>query len=148
MKTLHSELGVGARAEIVWEVLTDLTGWERWNPVMRVRGRLVQGERLNVVIMPPGGKQVQIEPAVTQLDAGRELRWRAHVMLPVILGIEQGFRVVAEDVGRCRLEQFAVFRGLLAEAVLWRSRKPIETGMQAMNRMLKREAERIGRERA
>ena len=148
MKTLHSELGIGAKAEIVWEVLSDLERWERWNPVMRVEGQLAPGAQLNAVISPPGGKPVRIAPKVTQLDEGRELRWRSHVLLPFVLDIEQGFRVAAEDVGRCRLEQFAVFRGLLAEAVLWRNRKPVETGMQAMNRMLKREAERVGRERA
>ena len=57
-------------------------------------------------------------------------------------------RVTAEDVGRCRFEQFTVFRGLLSDAVLWRNRKPIEMGFQAMNRSLKREAERVARERA
>lgn len=148
MKTLHSELGVGAPAPIVWQVLADLPGWERWNPVMRAKGRLAPGERLSVTVDPPGGTQMRIDPTVIQLEEGRQLRWLSHVLFRGILDIEQGFRVVAEDVGRCRLEQFAVFRGLLADAVLWRNRKPIETGFQAMNRSLKREAERVARERA
>ena len=145
MKTLHSELGVGARAEIVWEVLSDLPGWERWNPVMQVQGDLAQGERLQLTIAPPGGKPVRIEPTVSQLEEGRQMRWLSHVLFRGVLDIEQGFRVTAEDVGRCRLEQFAVFRGLLSDAVLWRNRKPIEMGFQAMNRSLKREAERVAR---
>ena len=148
MKTLHSELGVGAAAGIVWEVLSDLPGWKRWNPVMRAEGRLAQGERLSVTVALPGGKQVRIDPTVIQLDESRQLRWLSHLLFRGILDIEQGFRVVAEDVGRCRLEQFAVFRGLLADAVLWRYRKPIETGFKAMNRALKQEAERVARERA
>lgn len=148
MKTLHSELGVGAQAGIVWDVLSDLPGWERWNPVMRPEGRLATGEQLRVTIATPGGKQIRIDPTVIQLDEGRQLRWLSHLLFRGILDIEQGFRVVAEDVGRCRLEQFAVFRGLLADAVLWCNRKPIETGLQAMNWALKREAERVARERA
>lgn len=118
------------------------------NPVMRAEGRLAQGERLTVTVAPPGGKQVRIDPTVIQLDEGCQLRWLSHLRFRGILDIEQGFRVVAEDVGRCRLEQFAVFRGLLADAVVWRNRKPIETVFQAMNRALKREAERVARERA
>ena len=148
MKTLHSELGVGAPAGIVWEVLVDLPGWERWNPVMWAVGKLAAGEQLRVTIALPGSKQVRIDPAVIQLDEGRQLRWLSDVLFRGILDIEQGFRVVAEDIGRCRLEQFAVFRGLLADAVVWLNRKPIETGIQTMNRALKREAERVARERA
>lgn len=145
MKTIHSEIGVGAPADIVWEVASDLEGWERWNPVMKASGKLAGGEKLHVIVSGPGGKKVGIEPTVTMMDEGHEFRWKLRTF-GGLLRAEHGFRVVAEDVGRCRFEQFEMFAGFLASAFLSRQGKAIETGFQAMNRMLKREAEKRARE--
>ncbi|MGI9382258.1 MAG: SRPBCC family protein [Methyloligellaceae bacterium] len=147
MKTLHSEIGVGAPAEIVWEVLTDLDGWQRWNPFMKASGALAPDGQLDVVLSAPGGKTIRVAPAIVSFDEGREFRWRVRQMLG-LFSAEHGFRVVPEDVGRCRFEQFEVFSGLLAGAILSRNQAAIETGFQVMNRMLKRESERLARERA
>ena len=147
MKTLHSEIGIGAPADVVWEVLTDLDGWQRWNPFMKASGTLAPDARLAVALSAPGGKAIRVEPTVVSFDEGREFRWRVRQMLGLIRA-EHGFRVVPEDVGRCRFEQFEVFQGLLARAILMRNQAAIETGFQVMNRMLKRESERLARERA
>ena len=54
---------------------------------------------------------------------------------------EHGFRVVPEDAGRCRFEQFETFSGLLAAPILWKVEASTRLGFEAMNRMLKRRAE-------
>ena len=104
MRTLHSEIGIGAPADVVWEVLTDLDGWQRWNPFMSVSGRLAADAPLAVTLSAPGGKTIRVEPKVVKLDEGKEFRWRARQLLGLI-SAEHGFRVVPEDVGRCRFEQ-------------------------------------------
>lgn len=147
MQTIHNEIGIGAPAPIVWEIVSDLEGWARWNPFMQARGKLAGGEKLLVIMAAPGGKKVSIEPRVVMVDDGREFRWKGRTF-GGLFRAEHGFRVTAEDVGRCRFEQFEMFSGLLAGAILSRQGKAIETGFQAMNRMLKREAEKRARERA
>lgn len=148
MRTIHTELGIGAPAPVVWQVLTDFKGWERWNPFMRISGSLSEGAHLDIVLSPPGQKPRHLSPKVVTLDDGRELRWQAPVLPLGLVGGEHGFRVVPEDVGRCRFEQFESFRGLLSGFFFGRMQKTLETGFQAMNRMLKREAERVAREQA
>ena len=58
-------------------------------------------------------------PTVVKLEPGRELRWLGHLGVQGIFDGEHGFRVVPEDVGRCRFEQFETFRGLLVVPILW-----------------------------
>lgn len=147
MQTLHKEIGVGAPAEAVWDVIRDLEGWSAWNPFMSASGRLAEGEQLHVAVKGAGGNAFRLHPTVVAMDDGREFRW-AWRALGGLLRAEYGCRVVPEDVGRCRFEQFQMFRGFLAGAFLSRRRKALETGFEAMNRMLKREAEKRAREKA
>lgn len=148
MKTIHTEIGIGAPADIVWETISDLDGWEQWNPIMKASGKVAIGTRPKVTISPPGSKVMELTPKITHLDEGKEFRWRDGMLAGLLLQGEHGFRVVPEDVGRCRFEQFEVFSGVLSGAMVSRSGKAIETGFQAMNRMLKREAERRERTRS
>ncbi|MDA7946287.1 MAG: SRPBCC domain-containing protein [Hyphomicrobiaceae bacterium] len=147
MKTLHTEIGIGAPAEVVWEVISDLDGWADWNPVMKVAGGLAPGNSIRVTIAAPGGKPASFEPEIVDVDDGREFRWRLRKFMG-LFDTEHGFRVVPEDVGRCRFENFEAFKGPLGQAMYRRQQKALETGFVAMNRMLKREAEKRARERA
>ncbi|MEC9367205.1 MAG: SRPBCC domain-containing protein [Pseudomonadota bacterium] len=148
MKTVHTEVAVMAPADIVWATLVDFPGWQRWNPIMKVEGTLAPGERLRVIVSPPGQKPMTVTTKVVRLDPGREFRWSGGFAVPGIFNGEHGFRVVPEDTGRCRFEQFESFSGLMSGAFLARSGKAMETGFTAMNRMLKREAERRAKESA
>lgn len=141
MKTIHTEIGIDAPAAIVWEVISDLEGWEKWNPIIKASGPLALGETLTIDVVMGGEKPKRLRPKVVQLVEGKELRWRGGVLAGLVFQGEHGFRVSAEDKGRSRFEQFEVFSGLLSGAILSRDGKRIETGFQAINRMLKREAE-------
>jgi hypothetical protein len=145
VKSQHTEIGIGAPAHIVWEVISDLDGWSAWNPIMKASGTLAQGEQLDVKLAAPGGQGMSYQPKIVMLEDGREFRWRARKILG-LFDAEHGFRVVPEDVGRCRFEQFEVFRGMLAGAFYSRQSKALDTGFQSMNRMLKRESEKRARE--
>ena len=147
MKSLHVEINIGAPASVVWSVISNLDGWASWNPVMKASGNLALGERLDVTIAAPGGQGMSFNPEIVMLDDGKEFRWQVRKMLG-LFNAEHGFRIVAEDTGRCRFEQFEVFRGLLGERTYSRQSKALDTGFQIMNRMLKREAEKRAREQA
>lgn len=147
MRTIHTEIGIMAPATIVWEVLTDFANWESWNPILRVAGEAEEGARLTVILSAPGQKRVTLHAKIAKLMQGHELRWQVTKGLPLLFNAEHGFRIVPEDTGRCRFEQFESFKGFIAPAVMKRSENAIKTGFIAMNRALKREAERAARER-
>jgi hypothetical protein len=141
VRTIYTEIDIGAPAAKVWDTLTAVEQWPQWNPFAKVNGRLSLGERLTVVISPPGKKPMAFRPTVVMLEPGRELRWLGHLGLPGLFDGEHGFRVVPGHVGRCRFEQFETFRGLLVEPILWFARDATHRGFEAMNRALKAKAE-------
>lgn len=147
MKSLHVEISIGTPASVVWSVISDIEGWASWNPVMKASGKLAPGGVIDVKIAAPGGQGMSFNPEIVMLEDGKEFRWRVRKMLG-LFNAEHGFRVVPEDTGRCRFEQFEVFRGLLGERTYSRQSKALDTGFQIMNRMLKREAEKRAREQA
>jgi hypothetical protein len=147
MRTIHTEIGIGAPAEAVWELLSSSEDWERWNPFLKVEGKLAGGETLRVTVAGPGGRKLHYEATVKHFDDGREFRWGLR-SFGGMFRAEHGFRVTPEDVGRSRFEQFEMFTGLLAPVVLARQGKALRTGFEAMNRALKREAEKRARESA
>ena len=57
-----------------------------------------------------------MRPTVVKLEPGRELRWLGSLGVTGLFDGEHGFRVVPEDVGRCRFEHFETFTGLLVGA--------------------------------
>jgi hypothetical protein len=143
VRTIHTEIGIGAPAAKVWDILAAIDKWPEWNPFARVSGRLQVGERLEVEIRPPGKSPMTFRPTLVKLEPGRELRWLGHLGVPGIFDGEHGFRVVPEDAGRCRFEQFEAFSGLFARPILWKVEASTRVGFEAMNRMLKRRAETV-----
>lgn len=141
MRAIHTEIGILAPADNVWSILADLPGWADWNPFARASGRLAIGERLAVTISPPGQKPMRFAPRVVRLDEGREFRWLGHLGIRGLFDGEHGFRVVSEDTGRCRFEQFETFSGLLVAPIMWMAEKPTRQGFELMNRALKARAE-------
>lgn len=143
MRTIHTEVGIGAPAARVWEILADFDGWPQWNPFARVKGRLAMGERLEVEISLPGKAPMTFRPSIVKLEPGRELRWLGSLGVRGLFDGEHGFRIVPEDAGRCRFEQFESFRGLLVVPILWKIEETTRAGFRVMNRALKVKAEAV-----
>jgi len=141
MRTIHTEIGIGAPAESVWEVFVAVDRWPEWNPFARASGRLAAGERLTVEIRPPGKRPMTFHPTVVTFEPGRELRWLGHLLIPGLFDGEHGFRVRAEEIGRCRFEQFETFRGWLVPPLFAMAGTATRQGFEAMNSALKARVE-------
>lgn len=143
MRAIHTEIGIGAPAARVWDVLMATDAWAEWNPFAKASGRFAVGERVSVTLTPPGKRAMTVRPAIVKLDAGRELRWLGSLGIRGLFDGEHGFRVAPEDVGRCRFEQFETFTGLLVAPIMWMVGDATRQGFEAMNRALKVRAEAV-----
>jgi hypothetical protein len=141
MRTIHTEIAILAPAERVWRILIDTAQWPAWNPFAKASGRFVVGERVSVTLTPPGQRAMTFTPTIVRLEPGRELRWLGHLGVRGLFDGEHGFRVVPEDVGRCRFEQFETFRGVLVAPIFWIAGESTRKGFESMNRALKARAE-------
>lgn len=143
MRTIHTEIGIGAPAAKVWDVLIATDQWAEWNPFAKASGRFAVGERVAVTLTPPGKRSMTVRPTIVKLEPGRELRWFGSLGVRGLFDGEHGFRVLPEDVGRCRFEQFETFTGLLVVPIMWMVGGATRRGFEAMNRALKTRAEHV-----
>lgn len=146
MRTIHTEIGILGPAARVWAILMAAEKWGEWNPFAKVSGHFAVGERISITLTPPGKGATTFRPTIVRLEPGRELRWLGSLGLRGLFDGEHGFRVRAEDVGRCRFEQFEMFTGILAAPILWAVGDATRQGFEAMNRALKMRAESLGQD--
>ena len=150
MKEIHTEIGIDASAEKVWQVLTEFADFPQWNPFVRsIEGELTTGSQLTVRLEPTGGKGMTFKPTVLKAEPAQELRWIGHLMFPGIFDGEHHFIIEAQDDKRVRLVQGERFTGILVPLMAAMGLfKNTQQGFEAMNRALKARAEEEGSEQA
>jgi len=142
---LHTEIEIDASAERVWAIVADFAAYPLWNPFVRsVIGVPQQGERLQIVVQPGGGKAMRFSPVVLAAEAGRELRWLGRFLLPGLFDGEHSF--VIEPLGECkvRFQQSERFCGVLVGLFRPSLDRDTKRGFEDMNRALKLRAEEVG----
>jgi hypothetical protein len=141
VKELQASIEIDAPAERVWGVLSDLGGYEEWNPFMtRAEGQFVEGSRLLITFQPPGGRQARFKPTVLEVEPGRSVRWLGRFILPGLFDGEHTLAVEPVGESAVRFTQSERFWGIL-------TRFPgklfdrTQAGFEAMNEALKRRCE-------
>jgi hypothetical protein len=141
MKELRSEIVIDAPPERVWETLTDFTAFPDWNPfIQQVQGEPREGAKLQVRIVPPGGRGMTFKPTVLEAVPSRSLRWLGRAGLPGLFDGEHSFTLEPIASGQTRLIQAERFNGLLvplAGGTLAKTHR----GFEAMNEALKHRVE-------
>jgi hypothetical protein len=141
-REIKTTIEIDAPANTVWAVLTDFSRYSEWNPFIRsIHGNATQGERLEILIHPPGGNAMTFRPVILALQPEAELRWMGRLMLPGIFNGEHQFQLEPIDEGRTRLIHRETFSGLLVP-LLWRNLDTqTRQGFEAMNHALKQRVE-------
>ena len=135
-RIITTHLTVSAPVEDLWEALTDLASYRRWNPfITAAAGTIDVGERLNLTILPPGGRAMAFKPWVTAVEQHRYVEWLGHLALPGIFDGRHSFTLTPMAGGRTLVQQSETFTGFLLPftgATLARTR----AGFVAMNEAL------------
>lgn len=141
MKTLDTHIDIAAPPDVVWAVLTDFPSFGRWNPfIVHIAGTVVEGQRLEARLQPPGGRAMTFRPTLRVVRQERELRWLGRLALPGLFDGEHIFLVEPTETG-VRFTQREEFRGVLVP-LLWRQLDTkTRAGFEAMNEALKLRAE-------
>jgi hypothetical protein len=136
MRTIESTTVIDAPLTDVWEVLSDVGGYDEWNPfITSVSGRLEPGARPTLRIAPPGKRAMTFRPRVTDASPERGLRWKGHLLLPGICDAVHEFVLTPETPSRTRVTQRETFRGALIP-FLGGMLEPTRQGFDAMHEAL------------
>ncbi|HEY9763704.1 MAG TPA: SRPBCC domain-containing protein [Trichocoleus sp.] len=141
-KELNTSIEINAPANIVWEVLTDFSSYDQWNPFIRsVSGEVKQNGKLEVCVQPPGGSGMTFRPVIVNIQPERELRWIGRLLLPGLFDGEHQFQLEPFGQNQTRLIHREVFSGLLVP-LLWRDLDTkTRQGFEEMNHALKKRVE-------
>ena len=67
MREITTEIEIHAPADRVWNILTNFSQFQQWNPFIRqAEGEVKEGARLRVRIEPPGSRGMTFKPLVTR----------------------------------------------------------------------------------
>ena len=138
----ETEIRIDAEAEDVWEVLTRLDDYARWNPYSRVlSGELKLGGV--VTIEAKLGDEVQrVSNRVLCLQSPHVLSWRSCNWYSFLARGTRSRHIEPLPGGGVRFRQIEEMRGPLAGYVGRAYRSRIEAGQNAENAALKIEAEK------
>ena len=142
MKELRTEIEIQASPDTVWQVLTDLDKYPEWNPfIHHAIGMAQVGKKVDITFKS-GSKEMMLHCTVVKVEPNKELRWKYHVVLPVLFNGEHSFIIEQIDSNKVRFVDREIFNGILVSS----QAKDIDTnskqGFEAMDKALKARAEK------
>ena len=141
MKHLNTHIQIAASPNTVWSILVDFEKYVEWNPfIIKAAGRAKVGEKLEVCISPPNGKEMIFKPTVTSVMENSELRWLGRLLFQGIFDGEHIFNITQNDDG-CLLVQKENFSGLLVPLMWGSLEKSTRAGFELMNKAIQHRAE-------
>lgn len=141
MKRIEVVTDVAAPATSVWAELSAVAAYPTWNPfITSFDGELLPGSRVEVRIVPPGGRSMTFRPIITKLDDGQRLEWLGKLLIQGIFDGRHSFHVEEVAPGRSRLTQAEDFNGVLVP-LTGKTLERTRQGFEAMNEALRVRAE-------
>ena len=143
MRTLDASIDIAAPPEQVWQVISDLAAYARWNPfIVSAGGEFAIGRRLRVTIVAPGHRPVTFRPTILELEPGRSVTWLGRTLLPGLFDGHHTLSVTATDDGAW-FRTVEEFSGILVP-LLGGIMRDSQRGFELMTAAVKARAEVLG----
>lgn len=140
MKRFASKVAIRATPQRVWDLLTQLHDWPRWNTtVTGVVGKVAMGEKVVVRVKVAPGQAFPVR--VTTLEAPRKMVWRGGMPIGALFKGERTYLLHSTRDGEVEFSMEEVFDGLLA-GLITRSIPDLQPAFDEFARCLKAEAEK------
>lgn len=144
---VEHRIGIQAPPEVIWELIRDVDGWSRWNPLYaKSSGALHIGEVLDLEVVLPGMKPQAAKATVLEWVPNEQLHYQTKGLGGLIRGtryveIEQ----LAEE--SCIVSNGEIMGGFLGQRLAPSLGPKIYRAIRGMNEALKEKAEAMWRER-
>ena len=138
---IEHRIGVQAPAEVIWEVISDLTAWEHWNPLYtKAAGEIRIGSVLQLTLAVPGQSPQEIRPTVLEWVPNEQLHWKLG-MLGGLVRTLRFFEIESLAAASCIVSNGELFAGLMGPSVAKRIGRSVYRAFAQMDEDLKARAE-------
>ncbi len=138
---IEHRIGIAAPAEVIWDILADVPGWESWNPLYPSAGGVVRiGEVLNLTLALPGQTPEAIAPRVLDWVPYEQLHWYSTAGSGLLKALRY-IEIEKLDETSCIFSNGELYSGLLGPFVAKRMKRAIRAGFASMGEALKVQAE-------
>jgi len=138
-RSMQHEVRVEAQPSDVWQVLSELDEYEKWNPFfVKAAGELAVGEKLHITMQPVGKKKQSMKPKVLVVSKDQELVWRGRLGIPGLFDGRHTFTIERIDENTVLFRQHEKFSGLL---VPFAGLGPYRKGWERMDAALEKRVE-------
>ena len=136
---IDTSIDIAAEPGAIWQVLTDFSSYEDWNPMLRkVETKLQLGAPVRFEVLREGAKSLNLNARITTLSEARSLVWRGGSA--AFVSGEHYFRIEQLPGGHCRLDHGEHFAGVILPLLKGTLKNASEL-YRAMNEALKRRVE-------
>lgn len=144
---IEHRIGVQAPPETIWELIYDVDGWSRWNPLYaEAKGAIHIGEKLDLTVVLPGMKPQSARATVLEWVPNEQL----HYQTSSLGGLIKGTRYVEiEQLApeSCIVANGEIMGGLFGPQLARSIGGKVFKALRGMNEALKEQAEARWRER-
>jgi hypothetical protein len=138
---LVTEIEIDASPDAVWDVLTDLSEYQDWNPfVVAGSGEVAVGEQIEIRMRKSEGSDTTFKPTVTEATSPSTFEWLGRLAIPGLFAGRHRFDLLSSETGT-RVVHSEEFSGVLVP-LLWNSLDRKTRGeFEAMNVAMKERVE-------
>ncbi len=138
---IEHRIGIEAPADVVWEILADIPGWESWNPLYpKAAGVLRIGDALDLTVAIPGEPHRAIRPVIVDWVPRDQIHWQLSMMGGLVRSVRY---LELEVLGESNVifSNGEIFAGLLGPMIANSKRRAIRKGFAALGEALAAKAE-------
>jgi hypothetical protein len=138
---VEDRIGIQAPAELIWDIVRDLSRWHEWNPTYpQASGEVRIGELVSVTLALPGQPAQVLKPRIMDWVPNEQLHWELKMMGGMIKTLRY---IEIEAVGPANsvVDNGEIFGGLMGPSLGKRMGRTVRRGFKAMNEALKERAE-------
>jgi hypothetical protein len=141
-KEIITSITINASPEKVWAIFSDFSNYPNWNPFIKsLKGNIAVGNRIEVLIAPPGAKAMVFKPKVLEFEHNKKFRWLGNFIIPGLFDGKHYFEVVDNQDGTTTFIQSEQFRGILVPFLSKMLDVDTKNGFEMMNQQLKEKSE-------
>ena len=144
---LERRIGIQAPDEVVWEILSDISGWGDWTGIYpAAQGEIRIGNRWILELALPGESSRTINPVILDWAPYDHIHWR-HDMLRGWARTVRYLEIEKMGEENVIFSNGEIFDGLLGPTIARRMRRKLLDGFEAMNEVLKARSEALWADR-